>query len=58
MVKKVLKRWPMKAITVLVDMKDVNKAAKKVCASSFGGMILTSHFTTERYIWRLRGRKQ
>jgi hypothetical protein len=54
-VKKVLKRWLMKAITVLVGIKDVDKAVKKVCASSFKGMILTSYFTTERYIQRLRG---
>jgi len=32
-VKKVLERQPMRAITVFVDMKDVDRAAKKVCAT-------------------------
>ncbi len=38
-VKKVLKLQPTKAITVFVDMKDVNHAAKKVCASAILGDI-------------------
>ncbi len=33
MVKKVLEKRPTKAITVYVDMKDVDRVAKKVCAS-------------------------
>jgi len=36
-VKKVLERRPTRAITVFVDMRDVDKAAKKVCASTFVG---------------------
>jgi len=34
-VKKVLEKRPTRAITVFVDMKDVEKAAKKVCADDF-----------------------
>lgn len=34
---KVLKRHPTKAITVFVDMKDVERAARKVCASILKG---------------------
>ena len=30
--KKVLEKRPTRAITVFVDMKDVDKAAKKVCS--------------------------
>lgn len=37
MVKKILERRPTKAITVFVDMKDVDKAAKKVCACGLMG---------------------
>ena len=33
MVKKVLEKRPTKAITVYLDMKDVDRAAKKVCVS-------------------------
>jgi hypothetical protein len=38
-VKKVMKRQPTRAITVFVDMKDVDHAAKKaqVCAACFKG---------------------
>jgi hypothetical protein len=36
-VKKVLERRPTRAITVFVDMKDVDRAAKKVCANNFEG---------------------
>jgi hypothetical protein len=36
-VKKVLEKWPTKAITVYVDMKDIDRAAKKVRAHSFEG---------------------
>jgi hypothetical protein len=36
MVKKVLERQPTRAITVFVDMKDIDRAAKKVCSSTFG----------------------
>jgi hypothetical protein len=36
-VKKMLEKQPPKAITVYVDMKDVDQAAKKVCACSFKG---------------------
>jgi len=32
--KRVLKRWPTKAITVYVDIKDVDRAAKKVSRDS------------------------
>jgi capsule polysaccharide modification protein KpsS len=39
MVRKVLKLQPMKAITVFVDMKDINHAAKKVCTSAILGDI-------------------
>lgn len=56
MVKKVLKRRPTRAITVFVDMKDVDRAAKKVCANNFGGNCTHTHPTIERpYIWRLGG---
>ena len=33
MVKKLLEKRPTKAVTVYVDMKDVDRAAKKVCTS-------------------------
>jgi hypothetical protein len=34
-VKKVLEKRPTRAITVYVDMKDIERAAKKVCTSIF-----------------------
>jgi hypothetical protein len=30
-VEKILAKKPMKAITILIDMKDIEKAASKVC---------------------------
>jgi hypothetical protein len=36
-VKKVLEKRPTKAIIVYVDMKDVDRAAKKVDVSNFEG---------------------
>ena len=33
MVKKLLEKRPIKAVTVYVDMKDIDRAAKKVCTS-------------------------
>lgn len=61
--KKVLERQPTKAITVSVDMKDVDRAAKKVCSNtlllSASGvtkfMMRSSYYITERYVWRLGG---
>jgi len=38
-VKKVMETWPTRAITVFVDMKDVDHTVKKawVCAACFKG---------------------
>ena len=36
-VKKLLERWPTRPITVFVDMKDIDCAAKKVCIPYFRG---------------------
>ena len=36
-VKKLLKRWPIRPITVIVNMKDIDCAAKKVYISCFRG---------------------
>jgi hypothetical protein len=58
-VKKVLVKRPTRPITVYVDMKDVDRAAK-VCISSIvtKNISLTLYYATERWIWRLGGRKR
>jgi hypothetical protein len=49
-VKKVLEKRPMKAITVYVDMKDVDRAAK-VCAHHFEGAIICNFLLCYRKVY-------
>ena len=56
-VKKVLEKRPTRAITVFIDMKDVDKAAKKVCAIVLWMSDAYFLLSTERSIWRLGGRQ-
>jgi uncharacterized protein YlbG (UPF0298 family) len=58
-VKKVLEKWPTRPITIYVDMKDVDRAAKKVCVVRLTKYVkLTPFNAIESHIGRLRGRER
>lgn len=57
--KKVLEKRPTRPITVYVDMKDVDRAAKKVRVVWLIKYVkLTPFHATESHIRRLRGRER
>ena len=51
-VKKVLKRQPTKAITISINIKNVDRSAKMLLILM---MIHAYYYILEGYIWRLKG---